>query len=126
MKAGRPLRGPDPEGGGFAAAHLHHRAAAPGSGDAPRQGTGPPLRPPGCCAPLRGGLRPAWTPETSAAPQAGNTGRPSLPLPGGRGASGDHRAPAYQRTPGNEVNWRSIVTRTGEITRMGYEEVSTV
>ena len=56
---------------------------------------------------------PAWTPETSAAPQAGNTGRPSLPLPGGRGASGDHRAPAYQRTPGNEVNWRSIVTRSG-------------
>jgi len=26
----------------------------------------------------------------------------------------------------NEVNWRSIVRRSDEITRIGYEEVSTV
>jgi len=26
------------------------KAAAPGLGDAPREGTGPPLRPQGCCA----------------------------------------------------------------------------
>jgi len=38
----RPLRGPGPQGGGFAAARLH-QAAAPGPGDAPRQDTGPPL-----------------------------------------------------------------------------------
>jgi len=28
-------------------------AAAPGPGDAPRKGTGPPLRPQGCCASLK-------------------------------------------------------------------------
>jgi len=43
VRAGRPLRGPGPEGGGCAAAHLQERAAAPGPGDAPREGTGPPL-----------------------------------------------------------------------------------
>ena len=43
MRAGRPLRGPGPEGGGFAAAHLKERAAALWPGDAPREGTGPPL-----------------------------------------------------------------------------------
>jgi hypothetical protein len=53
-------------------------------GDAPHEGTGPPLRRQGCCAPLRGGLRPALTPETSAAPQAGNTGRPQPAPPGAR------------------------------------------
>jgi hypothetical protein len=35
-------------------------------------------------------------------------------------------APAHQRTPGNEVNWRSIVRRRSEITRIRYEEVSTL
>ena len=43
MRPGRPLRGPGPEGGGFAAAHLKARAAALWPGDAPREGTGPPL-----------------------------------------------------------------------------------
>jgi len=35
-------------------------------------------------------------------------------------------AAACQRTPGNEVNWRSIARRSGKITRTGYEEASTV
>ena len=43
VRAARPLRGPGSEGGGFAAAHLTERAAALGPGDAPREGTGPPL-----------------------------------------------------------------------------------
>jgi hypothetical protein len=43
VTAGRPLRGPDREGGGFAAAYLQGRAAALWPGDAPREGTGPPL-----------------------------------------------------------------------------------
>jgi hypothetical protein len=43
VRAARPLRGPEPEGGGFAAAHL--RAAALWPGDAPRKGTGPPAPP---------------------------------------------------------------------------------
>jgi hypothetical protein len=43
VRAGWPVRGPDPEGGGFAAARLKERAAALWPGDAPRQGTGPPL-----------------------------------------------------------------------------------
>jgi hypothetical protein len=65
-------------------------AAAPGLGDAPREGTGPPLRPQGCSASpaATASAGPALTPETTAAPQAGNTGRPSLPRPR-RGASGE-------------------------------------
>ncbi len=31
-----------------------------------------------------------------------------------------------QRMPGNKVNWRSILRRGDEITRISYEEVSTV
>jgi len=46
-----------------------------GRGTCRAEDTGPLLRPQGCCASLRDGLRPAVTPETSAALQAGNTGR---------------------------------------------------
>jgi len=28
--------------------------------------------------------------------------------------------------PGNELNWRSTVRKSGETTRIGFEEVSTV
>ncbi len=34
--------------------------------------------------------------------------------------------PVHQRAPGHEVNRRSIVRRDGKITRIRYEEVSTV
>jgi hypothetical protein len=37
-------------------------------GDAPREGTGAPLRPQGCCVPLRGGLRSAMTPGDHGGP----------------------------------------------------------
>ena len=61
------------------------KAAALGPGDAPREGTGPPLRRQGCCASLRRRpCGPALTPETTAAPQAGNTGRPQPARPGAR------------------------------------------
>jgi hypothetical protein len=71
-----PLRGPkSPEGGGFAAAHLRARRA--GYGAAP---PAPRLLRIAC----GDGLRPALTPETTAAPQPGNTGRPSLPHPQAR------------------------------------------
>ncbi len=67
----------------------------------------------------------ALTPETSATPQAGSMGQaPACPAQGGPGPEplpGEHR-----RTPGNEVNWRSIIRRNGEITRISYEEPSTV
>ena len=66
-------------------------------GDAPREGTGPPLRPQGCCAPLRGGLRPALTPETSAAPQPGNTGRPQPAPPPGAARPAAHARHANER-----------------------------
>ena len=44
-------------------------------------------------------LRAAWTPETSAAPQAGSTGRPSLPPPSSA-ARPMGPCPWVQRTPG--------------------------
>ena len=43
MRAGRPLRGPEPEGGGFAAAILHQAAALQAWGRAARgYGAAPP------------------------------------------------------------------------------------
>ena len=89
---GRPLRGPGPEGGGCAAASRRLPRSWPG--DAPREGTGPPLRRQGCCAsPAATALRAGLTPETTAAPQAGNSGQaPACPAPR-RGASGEHRRP---------------------------------
>src|SRR5258708_36825679 len=61
-------------------------AAPPLTSRSAAQGTGPPLRPQGCCASLtRRPCGPALTPETSAAPQAGCTARPR-PAPRARGA----------------------------------------
>ena len=90
----RPLRGPGPEGGGFAAARLH-QAAAPGPGDAPRQDTGPPLSVKAGCdrgatadrpAAWRAYTRsPALSAEPPAAPWAGKAGRPR-PAPTQRAA----------------------------------------
>ena len=77
-----PMPQSEREGGGFAATHSRVRCA-PTAGDASREGYGaaPPAsrllahRPAG-----DGPAGPALTPETSAAPQAGNTGR-SQPAP---------------------------------------------
>jgi hypothetical protein len=74
----------DNSGGGCAAADHPGR---------PAHGTGPPLRPQGCCASLtRRPCGPALTPETTAAPRAGSTGRPGLP-PAARGAPAKARSP---------------------------------
>jgi len=73
-----PLRGPGSPGGGF--------AAADPSGAA--QGTGPPLRPPGCCA-SRCARQPCGlprTPETAAAPGARKSGQAQACPRAARGA----------------------------------------
>ena len=97
---GRPLRGPEPEGGGFAAAHLYKRAAALRPGDAPREGTGPPLRRQACCAsPAATALRAGLDPGDHCGPSGRKYGQaPACPRPG-RGASGDPRA---RRTNGRQ------------------------
>ena len=135
MRAGRPLRGPEPEGGGFAAAHLQERAAALWPGDAPRKDTGSPLSGKAGRGRRTTANRPAawhmYTPgpalsaEPPAAPGPGRAGRPSLPRPAARRV----RCPGARVTserPENEVNGCSIVRRDGKITRIRYEEVSTV
>ena len=125
MTAGRPLRGPDPKGGGFAAADLHHRAAAFQAGGRAARGYG--AAPPASRLLRTAARRPAAGPDPGdlCGPSGRKYGQapacPSL----GRGASSSP-CPAHKRTPGNEVNWRSIVRRNGETTRTGYEEVSTV
>jgi len=40
VTAGRPLRGPEPEGGGFAAAHLHHKGCRAVAGGRAARGYG--------------------------------------------------------------------------------------
>ena len=107
MRAGRPLRGPGPEGGGFAAAHLKERAAALGPGDAPREGTGPPLSVKAGCGRRATANRPAaWhmcTPSPALTlslrrPQGtGKAGRPSLPRPAARRV----RCPGTTESPAN-------------------------
>ena len=106
----RPLRGPGPEGGGFAAAHLY-QAAAPGPGDAPRQDTGPPLSvKAGCDRGTTADRQAAWhmdTPspalsaEPPAAPGTGRAGRTSLPLTP-RGASVTAVTPGTSGRPGTK------------------------
>ena len=127
-RAGRPLRGPGPEGGGFAAAHLQERAAALGPGDAPREGTGPPLSVKADCDRGTTANRPAaWhmytrspalSAEPPAAPEGSKSGQAQPAPHRGRGASGDHRAPGTSERQRNEVNWRSIATKSGKITRI--------
>ena len=115
-------------------AHLHHRAAAFQAGGRAARGYGaaPPASSPSGPQNKRESTLPgtrhaktALTPETSAAPQAGSTSRPQPAPAQERGASKIPHA-RHKRTPGNEMNWRSIVRRSGEITRIGYEEDSTV
>ena len=125
MTAGRPLRGPEPEGGGFAAAVLHHRAAAFQAGGRAARGYG--AAPPASRLLRTAARRPAAGPDPGdlCGPSDRKYGQaPACPTPG-RGASSGP-CPARKRTPGNEMNWRSIVRRSREITRIGYEEASTV
>ena len=136
MTAGRPLRGPEPEGGGFAAAHLHHRAAAFQAGGRAARGYGaaPPASSPSVTAgqPRTVTLPGTRTREDSLDPGdlCGPSGRkygqaPACPPPRGA-ARPDPPCPDTNERQGTEMNWRSIVRRSGEITRIGYEEVSTV
>ena len=81
---------------------------------------GQPRQPLNYAALLRGGLRPALTPETSAAPQAGNTGRPQPAPPPGAARPVTTRTSERQE---NEVNWRSIIRRGSKITRIRSDRV---
>src|SRR6266851_4762470 len=125
VTAGRPLRGPDPEGGGFAAAHLHKKGCRAAAGGRAARGYG-------AAPPASRLLRPAAR-RPAAGPDPGDLCGPSgrkygqAPACPARGAARPVvTAPAHERTPGNEVNWRSIVRRRSEITRIRYEEVSTL
>ena len=113
MTMASPLRGPkSPEGGGFAAAHLPARRA--GYGAAP---PAPRLPRIACGA----GLRPALTPETTAAPGARKSGQAQACPRAARGAQtpavAGHGSKPNART---QVNWRSIVRRNGKITNLGW------
>ena len=104
------------------------KAAAPGLGDAPHEGTGPPLRPPGCCAsPAATAQRAGLDPGDHCGPSARRYGQaPACPAPW-RGASGDpHAHGTYDGRKDTQLNWRSILARSGKITRIRYEEVSTL
>jgi hypothetical protein len=97
-------------------------AAAPGPGDAPREDTGPPLRPPGCCAsPAATALRADLDPGDHCGPSGRRYGQaPACPSPQ-RGASGD--SPAHGTNGGRQdtqLNWRSILERSSKITRIRY------
>ena len=103
-------------------------AAAPGLGDAPREGTGPPLQPPGCCAsPAATALRAGLDPGDHCGPSGRKHGQaPACPAPW-RGASGDQHAHGTDDgRQGTHLNWRSILAKSGKITRIRYEKVSTL
>ncbi len=105
---------------------LDKKAAAPGLGDAPRKDTGPPLTVKAGCDPRatagRAAARHTDTPSPALTlslrrPQGQEKRAGSgLPHPG-RGAS-DATVPRTSGRQGNEVNWRSISRKTGEITRI--------
>ena len=69
-------------------------------------------------------LRAGLDPGDLCVPSARKYGQ-AQPAPPGPGAS-DGPLPRAQRNVGYYVNWRSIVRRNGKITRIRYEEVSTV
>jgi hypothetical protein len=120
----RPLRGPRP-GRRRLRRRSPWRTRLPRSrrGDAPREDTGPPLSvKAGCDRGATADCQAAWhmytrspalSAEPLAAPWAGKTGRPRPAPPRARRAR-DHCGPAHQRTPGNEVNWRSTARRRRE------------
>jgi len=105
------------------------KAAAPGLGDAPRQGTGPPLSVKAGCdrraTANRQAARRMYTrslalsAEPPATPRGpGKAGRPRPAPRPARGASDDHRTRVPAGARSIKVNWRSIVRRRTEITRI--------
>ena len=107
-----PLRGPkSPEGGGFAAAHPLARRA--GYGAAP---PAPRLLRIAC----GDGLRPALTPETTAAPGARKSGQAQACPRAARGAQTRRWRATRQAERQDTLNWRSIVRRNGKITNLGW------
>jgi hypothetical protein len=102
-------------------------AATPGLGDAPREGTGPPLQP-GCCAsPAATALRAGLDPGDHCGPSDRRYGQAPAGPAQRRGASGDpHAHGANDGRQVTYVNWRSILAKSGKITRTRYEEVSTL
>ena len=116
MTMASPLRGPkSTEGGGFAAAHFPARRA--GYGAAPPASKGAAHRaardsPAGC----------PWTPETTAAPGARKSGQAQACPRAARGAQTRAVAGAHTSKPDarKQMNWRSIVTRNGKITNLGW------
>jgi hypothetical protein len=62
-----------------------------------------------------------WTPETAAAPGARKSGQAQACPRAARGAQTPRwRGARATRTPGKHLNWRSIVTRNGKITNLGW------
>ena len=126
MTRGSPRVGKGREGGGFAAAHLTGRAAALGPGDAPREGTGPPLSVKAGCDRRATANRPAawhrYTPSPALTlslrrPQ-GQEKRAGAACPTRGAARPVTTGPRTSERQGNEVNWRSIARKTAEITRI--------
>ena len=106
-------------------AHLHQAAALPAWGRAAR---GYGAAPPASRLLRTAARRPAAGPDPGdlCGPSGRKYGQaPACPAPG-RGASGDHWSPRTSERQENEVNWRSIIRRECKITRIRYEEVSTV
>jgi putative transposase len=106
------------------------KAAAPGLGDAPREGTGPPLSVKAGCdrratanrqAARRMYTRsPALSAEPPAAPQGRESGQaPACPRPG-RGASGDRRTPRTSRRQIDKNELAFDIQKKRKITRIHY------
>jgi hypothetical protein len=109
---------------------VDNEAAALGPGDAPREGTGPPLSvKAGCDRGTTANRQAAWrmytrSPALSAEPPAAPGDRRSgqaqaCPSPG-RGASGAHQAPRTSRRQINESELAFDSQKKGKITRIHY------
>ena len=124
VTAAGPLRGPG-KGGGCAAAGLA----------APAKGTGPPLRPPGCCA-SPGGRRPCGpplTPETPRPRQEKRAGHRPAPPEGGRtkaspcwARSRQPKSPRLEGNPGtlcSRVRWTTALVGRRDVHNGGSVRV---
>jgi len=112
VTATSPLRGPKSmEGGGFAAAHFRARRAGYGAASPASRA----LR-----VSCGNGLRPPWTPETSAAPGGQEERAGAGPAPARRAARRPAAAGGCRYPDAREqMNWRSITRRRGgKITQM--------
>jgi hypothetical protein len=94
-------------------------AAAPGPGDAPLEGTGPPLRPQGCCAPPAGGgpCGAGLDPGDHCGP-SGRKHRQALACPDPARRVRRARARRTSARQESKMNWRSILRRGTRITRI--------